>query len=188
MKKRIPLLLALTLLLSLGSAALADEGNSHPYTPGDNYNMSQKVTTTIPSNKVMWHLVIPDTVTITSGGYEGKQDLGDVSIVLDGEGQLTDDQKIEAYLTYDGFLSYDEDVNVKLPYLLSDKAAQIDESSGDYQTLETGKAYVVTTKTKSNTTYNSPEAWVGSGEWDSAASGDYTGTVVYSSKLIETNA
>ena len=62
MKKRISLLLALALLLSLGSAALAEgTGDSHTYTDpeNDHTSLEQTITTTIPDNKLTWYLEIP---------------------------------------------------------------------------------------------------------------------------------
>lgn len=79
MKKLIPLLLALTLLLSLGSAALAeDTGDSHTYTDpeNDHTSLEQTITTNIPDNKLTWYLEIPSDITINQGGYNGRVSLG----------------------------------------------------------------------------------------------------------------
>ena len=54
--------------------------------------------------------------------------------------------------------------------------------------MKTATAYVVGTKTKTDETYNAPNAWVIEDTWNTAESGDYAGTVVYSSKLVETDA
>ena len=122
MKKLIPLLLALTLLLSLGSAALADgEGKSQAYEPGDTATLDQKITTTIPEGKILWHLEIPADVTITKGGYDnGREDVGEVKIVVDERTPLKDDQQIEAYLQYSGDM-YQEGKAEKYKYQLSVK-------------------------------------------------------------------
>lgn len=187
MKKIIPLLLALALLLSLGSAALAEgTGDSHTYTDpeNDHTSLEQTITTTIPENKIIWHLVIPADVTIEQGGHDARVNLGDVKIIVDS-GELSDKQKIEAALTYDGVLTDTDNADNKINYLLSDKNA-----APEYEdtAMETGKAYVVGTKTKTAETYNAPDAWVVEDTWNMAESGDYTGTVVYSSKLVETGA
>ena len=187
MKKLIPLLLALGLLLSLGSAALADgTGNSHTYTDpeNDHTSLEQKITTTIPDNKLTWYLEIPSDITINQGGHDGRVSLGNVKITVDS-GELSDKQKIEAALTYDGVLTDTDNTDIKINYLLSDKNA---EPEYEDTAMETGKAYVVGTKTKGDETYNAPDAWVIEDTWDTAESGDYAGTVVYSSKLVETDA
>ena len=187
MRKLIPLLLALGLLLSLGSAALAEgTGDSHTYTDpeNDHTSLEQKITTTIPDNKLTWYLEIPSDITINQGGYNGRVSLGNVKITVDS-GELNVNQKIEATLTYDGVLTDIENVDNKINYLLSDKNA---EPEYEDTAMETGKAYVVGTKTKTAETYNAPDAWVIEDTWDAAESGDYAGTVVYSSKLVETDA
>ena len=184
MKKLIPLLLALTLVLSLGSAAFADEGNSHTYTDSDKTTLDQTITTKIPDNKILWHLEIPADVVISQGGVEGVQDVKNVKIVIDS-GELTDGQKIEASMTYNGTMTMTTDSSVKLDYVLSDKAVLNRGNTDD--TLETGKAYIVGTKTKGDETYNAPYAWVLSGEWDMAPSGSYEGKIDYTSKLVEAN-
>ena len=184
MKKLIPLLLALTLLLSLGSAAIAAEGNSHTYTDSDNTTLDQTITTKIPDNKILWHLEIPAEVVISEGGVEGFQDVKNVKIVIDS-GELTDGQKIEASMTYDGTMTMTTDSSVQLAYVLSDKTVFNGGNTDD--TLETGKAYIVGTKTKGDETYNAPYAWVLSGEWDMAPSGSYAGTIQYTSELVEAN-
>ena len=184
MKKLIPLLLALALLLSFSLTAFADEGNSHTYTDSDNTTLDQTITTTIPDNKILWYLEIPADVVIPQGGVEGVQDVGNVKIVVN-KGELTDGQKIEASMTYDGTMTMTADESVKLPYVLSDKS--VFNSGNTDDTLETGKAYVVGTKTKGDETYNAPYAWVLSGEWDMAPSGSYAGTIEYTSKLVEAN-
>ena len=187
MKKRISLLLALALLLSLGSAALAEgTGNSHTYTDpeNDHTTLEQKITTTIPDNKLTWYLEIPSDVTITQGGYGGCKSLGDVKIIVDS-GELNVNQKIEATLTYDGVLTDIENVDNKINYLLSDKN---DASEEEDNALKTATAYVVGTKTKTAETYNAPDAWVIEDTWNMAESGDYEGTVVYASKLVKTDA
>lgn len=185
MKKIIPLLLALALLLSLGSVALAEgTGDSHTYTDpeNDHTSLEQKITTNIPDNKLTWYLEIPSDIIINQGGYSGRVSLGNVKITVDS-GELSDKQKIEATLTYDGVLT-DTDTDIKINYLLSDKNAQPEYEE---TAMETGKAYVVGTKTKGDETYNAPDAWVIEDTWDAAESGDYAGTVVYSSKLVETD-
>ena len=185
MKKRISLLLAMALLLSLGSAALADDtGDSHTYAPDDSATMEQTITTNIPDNKLTWYLEIPSDITINQGGYNGRVSLGNVKITVDS-GELSDKQKIEAALTYDGVLTDTDNTDIKINYLLSDKNA---EPEYEETAMETGKAYVVGTKTKTDETYNAPDAWVIEDTWDTAESGDYAGTVVYSSKLVETDA
>ena len=184
MKKLIPLLLALTLVLSLGSAAFADEGNSHTYTDSDKTTLDQTITTKIPDNKILWHLEIPAEVVISEGGVEGFQDVKNVKIVIDS-GELTDGQKIEASMTYDGTMTMTTDSSVQLAYVLSDKTVFNGGNTDD--TLETGKAYIVGTKTKGDETYNAPYAWVLSGEWDMAPSGSYEGKIDYTSKLVEAN-
>ena len=110
--------------------------------------------------------------------------LGNVKITVDS-GELSDKQKIEAALTYDGVLTDTDNTDIKINYLLSDKNA---EPEYEDTAMETGKAYVVGTKTKGDETYNAPDAWVIEDTWDTAESGDYAGTVVYSSKLVETDA
>ena len=100
-------------------------------------------------------------------------------------GELSDKQKIEAALTYDGVLTDTDNTDIKINYLLSDKNA---EPEYEDTAMETGTAYVVGTKTKTAETYNAPNAWVIEDTWDTAESGDYAGTVVYSSKLVETDA
>lgn len=186
MKKLIPLLLALVLLLSLGSTAFADgTGSSHDYAPDDSSTMSQKITAKIPENKIIWHLVIPAEVTIPAGGYEGRVNLGNVAIVIES-GELTDTQKIEATLTYDGVLTDSDNSDNSINYVLSDKNA--DTSGESIATLQTGKAYVVGTKTKAGEEYTAPDAWVTADIWDRAESGDYAGTVVYSSSIPEAGA
>lgn len=187
MKKRISLLLALALLLSLGSAALAEgTGDSHTYTDpeNDHTSLEQTITTNIPDNKLTWYLEIPSDITINQGGYNGRVSLGNVKITVDS-GELSDKQKIEATLTYDGVLTDIENVDNKINYLLSDKN---DASEEEDNALKTATAYVVGTKTKTAETYNAPDAWVIEDTWDTAESGDYAGTVVYSSKLVETDA
>ena len=184
MKKLIPLLLALALLLSLSLTAFADEGNSHTYTPGDNNTMNQTITTKIPDNKILWHLEIPAEVVIPQGGVEGVQDVRNVKIVID-EGELTDGQKIEASMTYDGTMTMTTDSSVQLAYVLSDRTVFNGGNTDD--TLETGKAYIVGTKTTGDETYNAPYAWVLSAEWDMAPSGSYEGKIEYTSKLVEAN-
>ena len=187
MRKLIPLLLALGLLLSLGSTALAEgTGDSHTYTDpeNDHTSLEQKITTTIPENIITWYLEIPSGITINQGGHDGRVNLGNVKIIVDS-GELSDKQKIEATLTYDGVLTDTENADNKINYLLSDKNAQPEYEE---TAMETGKAYVVGTKTKAAETYNAPDAWVIEDTWDAAESGDYAGTVVYSSKLVETDA
>ena len=187
MRKLIPLLLALGLLLSLGSAALAEgTDNRHTYTDpeNDHTSLEQKITTTIPDNKLTWYLVIPSGITINQGGHDGRVSLGNVEIIVDS-GELNVNQKIEATLTYDGVLTDIENVDNKINYLLSDKN---DASEEEDNALKTATAYVVGTKTKTAETYNAPDAWVIEDTWDAAESGDYAGTVVYSSKLVETDA
>ena len=185
MKKLIPLLLALALLSGFGSAALADgTGNSHEYAPDDSATMDQTITTNIPDNTLTWYLEIPSDITINQGGHDGRVSLGNVKIIVDS-GELSDKQKIEAALTYDGVLTDTENTDNKINYLLSDKNA---EPEYEDTAMETGKAYVVGTKTKADETYNAPDAWVIEDTWDAAESGDYAGTVVYSSKLVETDA
>ena len=110
--------------------------------------------------------------------------LGNVKITVDS-GELSDKQKIEAALTYDGVLTDTDNTDIRINYLLSDKNA---EPEYEDTAMETGKAYVVGTKTKADETYNAPDAWVIEDTWDTAESGDYAGTVVYSSKLVETDA
>lgn len=184
MKKIISLLLALALAISLSITAFAGGGDSHDYSPNDGTILGQKVTTTVPDNQIMWHLEIPAEVTITIGGYEGYEDVKNVKISIDN-GELTDKQKIEASMQYDGKMALEEDINIKLDYVLSDKAVF---NSGNYdETLETDKAYVVGTKTKSDETYNSPYAWVRADEWYAAQSGNYAGAIVYSSALVESD-
>ena len=187
MKKRISLLLALALLLSLGSAALADgTGNNHTYTDpeNDHTSLEQTITTVIPDNKLTWYLEIPTDITINQGGHNGRVSLGNVKITVDS-GELSDKQKIEAALTYDGVLTDIENVDNKINYLLSDKN---DASEEEDNALKTATAYVVGTKTKTAETYNAPDAWVTEYTWDMAEIGNYEGTVVYSSKLVETGA
>ncbi len=185
MKKIIPLLLALVLLLSLGSAALADgTGSSHTYDPDDSAKLSQTITTVIPDNKLTWYLEIPTDITINQGGHNGRVSLGNVKITVDS-GELSDKQKIEASLTYDGVLTDEDNTDNKINYLLSDKNA---EPEYEETAMKTGTAYVVGTKTKDAETYNAPDAWVTEYTWDMAEIGNYEGTVVYSSKLVETGA
>ena len=185
MKKLIPLLLALALLSGFGSAALAEgTGNSHEYAPDDSATMDQTITTNIPDNKLTWYLEIPSDITINQGGYNGRVSLGNVKITVDS-GELSDKQKIEAALTYDGVLTDTDNTDIRINYLLSDKNA---EPEYEETAMETGKAYVVGTKTKTAETYNAPNAWVIEDTWNTAESGDYAGTVVYSSKLVETDA
>ncbi len=181
MKKLIPLLLALALLLSFGSTALA---SSHEYTPDDSAKLSQTITTVIPDNKLTWYLEIPADITIKQGGYDARVDLTNVEIVVDS-GVLSDKQKIEASLTYDGVLTDEDNTDNKINYLLSDKNA---EPEYEETAMKTGTAYVVGTKTKDAETYNAPDAWVTEYTWDMAEIGNYEGTVVYSSKLVETGA
>ena len=179
MKKLIPLLLALTLMLSLSMTASAD---SHTYSTDDSATMDQTINVRIPDNKVLWELEIPATVTIKSGGYEGREDIQNATIVIT-DGKLQDGQKIEATLTYDGQMTLTSEQSVKLSYKLSDKSAVFNGS--DYETLETGKAHVVGTMTNTDEKYNSPNAWVDSWDWDVAPLGKYEGTIVYSSELID---
>ena len=203
MKKPIPMLLALTFLLSLGSAVLADDtgsSNSHTYTDPENDHtpLEQKITTNIPENKITWYLEIPDVITINQGGYNGRVNLRNVKIIVDSKEQLSEKQKIEATLTYDGVLTdkvnTDNNGNyLKIDYLLNNKndtlvGEDVDEEPVVEAALKTGTAYVVGTKTKADETYSAPDAWVREYTWDMAESGDYEGTVVYASKLVETDA
>ena len=186
MKKLIPLLLALTLLLSLGSAALADgEGQSHDYEPGDTATLDQKITTTIPEGKVLWHLEIPADVTITKGGYdEGRVDIGEVKIVVDERTPLKDDQQIEAYLQYSGEM-FREDSADKYAYQLSVKTPDYDGTWEGYAALETAKDHNVGIKTKDDEKYDAPDAWIKTEDWGNMPQGSYAGTVIYSSKLVD---
>ena len=186
MKKLIPLLLALTLLLSLGGAALADddEGQSHKYTKGDNKTLDQKITTTIPEGKIKWHLEIPADVTITKGGYdEGREDVKEVKIVID-EGELNEKQQIEAYLQYTGIM-YLENKAEKYKFQLSVKTPENDGTWDGYATLETGKDHNVGIKTKDKEQYDAPDAWIKTDDWIDMPQGNYTGTITYSSKLVD---
>ena len=63
----------------------------------------------------------------------------------------------------------------------------IDASEEEDNALKTATAYVVGTKTKTDETYNAPNAWITEDTWNMAESGDYEGTVVYASKLVETD-
>ena len=189
MKKLIPLLLALTLLLSLGMIAFADgEGASTGYTPGDVHTMEQKITTTIPEEKTLWHLEIPAAVLITKGGYDdGREDIGEVTIVGDERTPLKDTQRIEAYLQYDGKMFRDNSAT-PLVYVLSDKTPEYDGTWEGYATLAVGEQHNVAIQTKGDTQYTDHDAWIKTDDWDAAPQGTYTGTIVYSSKLVDTAA
>ena len=184
MKKIIPLLLALTLVLSLGGMAFADEGQSRDYTPEDKGTLDQKVQTTVPEGKVVWNLKIPANVTITAGGYDGKQDAGQVEIEI-VSGKLEGAEQIEAYLNYDGVLAMNGDITVKLPYGLSWKTPDSDGQADGQATLDLNKDINVGIMTATREQYEGTDAWVKAVDWDAAASGTYVGTVTYSSKYVD---
>ena len=105
MKKIIPLLLAMALLLSLGSAALAgDTGDSHTYAPDDSATMEQTITTNIPDNKITWYLEIPADCTINA------------SLTHTGNFTLKTDESKKIPFTLNAF---DEDVAAGTPVIVS---------------------------------------------------------------------
>ena len=189
MKKYIAIILLSAFILSCQAAVYAsEEGSSHVYSPSDNSTLDQTITTTLPEGKITWHLVIPADVEITKGGYiDGHTDIGKVSIVID-EGALTDKQQIEAYLKYDGELSESENGSGKiLQYNLSPKNPTYSGEGEEYETWKTdGTLYKIGIRSKTNNNISSADAWVTLDDWAGALEGSYEGTIVYSSKLVET--
>lgn len=118
MKKLIAFLLALTLVLSLGGMAFAEDDGENSENQSATITQSQTISTKVPADSLSWTLIIPASFEVpyltASTSMPGKCEITDV------EGTIPEKQFIGAKLSYKGKMTKEGSEDY-IPYELSAK-------------------------------------------------------------------
>lgn len=184
MKKRISLLLALTLLLSMGAAAFAETISYSNQTSGQTHEQ----TITVKSPALTWILEVPASLEIEFGNTE-QIEMGNVKISNVSWDTLPVPTHIIATVDFDEKLTGITSSDSYIPYGLSHSVRQRDpdmseEANFDPELVLSGME-LAWYYSNINYLYSTLYLNISADRWQLAAPGEqYKGTITYSSQYL----